>query len=157
MITLSASRTQRRKRNRLIAGGLIIVGAVVALVAFGLGRNVVYFLTPSELLARGERVVDRPLRLGGLVQAGSVIWDPVTLDLRFLVVDGEASVPVRQTGAPPVMFQDGIGVVVEGRLQADGAFHATNLMVRHSEEYAPLKPGADPREASQTLLPAERR
>lgn len=157
MTTPPASRTQRRARNRLIVGGLVIVASIVALIALGLGRNVVYFLTPSELLAQGGRVVDRPLRLGGLVQAGSVAWDPVGLDLRFLVADGESSVEVRQTGAPPIMFQEGIGVVVEGRLKADGAFHATNLMVRHSEEYAPLEPGADPREASRTLLPAEGR
>jgi cytochrome c-type biogenesis protein CcmE len=155
--TPPVSRTQRRKRNRLIAGGAVIVAAIVALIVFGLGRNLVYFYTPSELLAQGAGAVDRPLRLGGLVQAGSVSWDPARLDLRFVVTDGEATVLVRQTGVPPALFQEGMGVVVEGRYLADGAFHASNLMVKHSEEYAPLEPGADPHDASKTLLTGEER
>jgi len=155
--TAPPSRTQRRKRHRLIAGGLVIVAAIAALVVFGLGRNLVYFYTPAELLAQGADAVDRPLRLGGLVQDGSVSWKPASRELRFLVTDGDATVEVRQTGVPPALFQGGMGVVVEGRYRADGTFHATNLMVKHSEEYAPPKPGEDPHDASKTLLTGEDR
>lgn len=123
--------------KKLWAGvGLLAVAAAIGmLLAGGLQENIVYFLTPTELVAQKTDSVDRPLRLGGQVKPGSMVWDAEALDLRFVVQDSAGEVPVHSTGAIPAMFRDGIGVVVEGSLRADGTFESTNLMVKHSNEY----------------------
>lgn len=126
------------KRTKKIWGGmgiLAVVAVIGMLLASGLEEGVVYFLTPSEVVAQGTEAVDRPLRLGGQVKPGSVDWNAEALDLRFVVQDSTGEVPVASTGAPPAMFRDGIGVVVEGSLRPDGTFESTNLMVKHSNEY----------------------
>jgi cytochrome c-type biogenesis protein CcmE len=116
-------------------GLLAVATSIGVLIVGGLTENVVYFLTPSELAARGTDAVDEPLRLGGQVKPGSVSWDAEALDLMFAVVDSIGEVNVRYTGAQPSMFREGIGVVVEGSMKGDGIFEATNLMVKHSNEY----------------------
>ena len=126
------------KRTKKIWGGVGVVAVVAVvgmLLASGLEEGVVYFLTPSEVVAQGTEAVDRPLRLGGQVKPGSVDWNAEALDLRFVVQDSTGEVPVSSSGAPPAMFRDGIGVVVEGSLREDGTFESTNLMVKHSNEY----------------------
>jgi cytochrome c-type biogenesis protein CcmE len=136
-----------------IIGGLVLIVAVFAWLLFGgLQKNVVFFLTPQELLARGSEGVGAPVRLGGQVKPGSTNWDAKTLDLRFTVTDGKREIPVESTGAPPQMFRDGMGVVVEGRLGQAGVFHATNLMVKHSNEYRPPKPGEEAHQKYKTLI-----
>lgn len=116
-------------------GLVAVVASVGMLVWGGLKENIVYFLTPSELVARGPDIVDEPLRLGGQVKPGSVSWDAENLDLLFMVQDSIGEVGVRYTGAQPAMFREGIGVVIEGSMQGDGVFEASNLMVKHSNEY----------------------
>ena len=125
-------------------GLLAIVGSLAWLITGGLKENVVYFLTPSELLARGAEVVDQPLRLGGQVKPGSLDWNPETMDLRFVVQDSLQEVRVHSTGAPPAMFQEGQGVIMEGRYQEDGTFESTNVMVKHSNEYEAPDEGEKP-------------
>jgi cytochrome c-type biogenesis protein CcmE len=136
-------------------GAVAIVGAIGLLIAGGLSENVVYFLTPSELHARGPEIVDQPLRLGGQVKPGSKRWNAETLDLRFVVSDSIGEVEVRSTGAPPVMFKEGIGVVVEGRYRREGVFEATNLMVKHSNEYEAPHGDESPREMYESLVKPE--
>lgn len=140
-------------RKRLIIGGaIIILGVFGYLIYGGLDKNVVYFLTPKELLAKGTNGIGVPVRLGGQVKPGSVKWNDTTLDLRFTVTDGQSEVAVHSTGAPPQMFRDGMGVVVEGQYGRNGVFNSTNLMVKHSNEYRPPKPGESPQEAYKTLI-----
>ena len=110
------SNVQGRRRATLAVAVVIILGAFGFLLYGGIDKNVVFFLTPQELLSRGTAAYDVPVRLGGLVAPGSVKWDAEKLDLRFVVMDsGGQSVNVHSTGAPPQMFRDGMGVVVEGR------------------------------------------
>ena len=92
------------------------------------------------------------MRLGGQVKPGSMTWDAGRLDLRFVVTDGSKDIPVESKGAPPQMFRDGMGVVVEGRVAQTGVFHATNLMVKHSNEYRAPKPGEEAHEKYKTLI-----
>jgi cytochrome c-type biogenesis protein CcmE len=126
---------------------ILILGAFGFLLYGGIDKNVVFFLTPEELLAKGTSAYDVPVRLGGQIQPGSVKWDAATLDLRFVVADsGGQSVTVHSTGAPPQMFRDGMGVVVEGRYGRDGVFESTNLMVKHSNEYRKPEHGGRPQE-----------
>lgn len=125
----------------------LAVGVAVVLVVFGyfafggLGNSLVYFWTPTELLAKGDAAYGTSVRLGGMVEPGSVRWDPDTRELRFRLVDEGGTVEVYNAGIPPQMFleaatkQEPIGAVVEGTLTREGVFRATNLMVKHSEQY----------------------
>lgn len=140
-------------KRKWIFGGLAVIVAVFAWLLFGgLKKNVVFFLTPQEILAKGNEGVGVPVRLGGLVKPGSVKWDAQTLDLRFVVTDGKKEMAVHSTGSPPQMFRDGMGVVVEGRVGAGGVFEATSLMVKHSEAYRAPKPGEEAHEKYKTLI-----
>ena len=121
------------RRARFVAGGLVIVGAIAYLIWAGVSQSVVYFVTPSELLA--APVPSKNYRLGGLVQPGSLKWEPKSLDLSFTLSDGKASVPVRHKGAPPDLFAEGRGAVVEGSWTKDGYFQASLILAKHSEEY----------------------
>jgi cytochrome c-type biogenesis protein CcmE len=139
-------------KKKWIISGLVAIVAVFAWLLFGgLQKNVVFFLTPKELLAKGAEGDGVPVRLGGQVKPGSTKWDANTLDLRFTVTDGSGDIPVKSTGAPPQMFRDGMGVVVEGKYQ-HGLFQATNLMVKHSNEYRAPKPGEEAHEKYKTLI-----
>lgn len=139
--------------RRAVIGGLALIVATFAWMLFGgLRENVVFFLTPQELFARGADGASGPVRLGGQVKAGSVAWDANRLDLRFTVTDGARDVPVKFSGAPPQMFRDGMGVIVEGRLGNDGFFGASGLMVKHSNEYRAPKRGEEPHQAYRTLI-----
>jgi len=130
------------RRGKFIAGGLVIVAAIAYLIWAGVSQSVVYFVTPSELLA--APVASKTYRLGGLVQPGSLKWEPKALDLSFTLSDGKASVPVRHKGAPPDLFAEGRGAVVEGAWTGDGYFKASLILAKHSEEYKAPHDGADP-------------
>ncbi len=141
-----------RKRGALIASAVLVVGVFAWLLYGGIGKNIVYFLTPGELLAKGSAAVDQTVRLGGQVVPNSVTWDAQRLDLRFKVTDGIKTLDVHSVGALPQMFRPGIGVLVEGRYARNGVFEATQLMVKHSNEYHPPAAGHDPREVYKTLM-----
>ena len=140
------------KKSWIIGGAVVLVAVFAWLLFGGLEKNVVFFLTPQELLAKGTDGIGVPVRLGGQVKPGSVKWNAQTLDLRFTVTDGAREMPVHSTGAPPQMFRDGMGVVVEGRAGTGGVFEATGLMVKHSNEYRAPKPGEEAHEKYKTLI-----
>ena len=140
------------KKSWIIGGAIVLVAVFAWLLFGGLEKNVVFFLTPKELLAKGPDGVGVPVRLGGQVKPGSMTWDAKSLDLRFTVTDGIKEIPVHSTGAPPQMFRDGMGVVVEGRVSQAGVFQATNLMVKHSNAYRAPKPGEEAHEKYKTLI-----
>lgn len=144
--------TARSTKRTIIIGAVIIVAVFGYLLYGGLDKNVVFFLTPRELLAKGTRGVDVPVRLGGQVKPGSVRWNDTTLDLRFTITDGASDITVHSRVAPPQMFRDGMGVIVEGRYLRDGVFNCTSLMVKHSNEYRPPKPGESAQEVYKTLI-----
>ena len=120
-------------KRKFIAGGLVILAALGYLVYAGVSQSVVYFVTPSELSA--APVTGKAYRLGGMVKPGTLVWNPRSLDLGFTLSDGQASVPVRHKGAPPDLFAEGRGAVVEGTWSGDGYFRASLIMAKHSEEY----------------------
>jgi cytochrome c-type biogenesis protein CcmE len=140
------------KRRWAIAGGAAILATFGWMLYGGLDKNVVFFLTPRELLAKGTEGYDVPVRLGGQVKPGSVKRNDQTHELRFAVVDGGAEVAVHAKGSPPQMFRDGMGVVLEGRYGRDSVFDATSLMVKHSNEYRAPKAGEKPQEMYRTLI-----
>lgn len=140
-----------RRRSVLIGAGVVGV-ALAALVYSGLKESVVYFYTPSELMEKGEAASEQPVRLGGVVQEGSLIWVPETLYLSFRLTDGRTAVPVVHEGAPPDLFGEGRGAVIEGRLTADGTFHANTILAKHAEEYRPPRPGEEKVDLYETLI-----
>lgn len=140
------------KRAWVLGGAGVILAVFAWLLFGGLEKNVVFFLTPQELLAKGADGVGVPVRLGGQVKPGSVKWDAQALDLRFTVTDGAKEMQVHSTGAPPQMFRDGMGVIVEGSAGASGVFEASSLMIKHSNEYRPPKPGEEAHEKYKTLI-----
>ncbi len=147
--------SERRKGKPLglILGVVVIVAAFVWMLAGGISENLVFFLTPDELLAQSDELVDEPVRLGGQVVPGSVQWNAEALDLRFRMrdLDGQ-EIEVHSSKAPPQMFRDGMGVIVEGRLTNAGIFESTNLMVKHSNEYRAPHEGEDPKDTYRTLI-----
>lgn len=140
-------------KRRMWAGvGLAaVVGAILYLAVGSLDDNMVYFLTPSELEAKGAEVEGQAVRLGGMVETGTVTWKPDEPLLRFDLTDGDRTVPVRTTSAPPSMFQEGQGVVVEGQYGSDGVFRADRLMVKHSNEYKPPEDSEAPAEMYESI------
>lgn len=143
--------TKKTKWGALAAVGVLVI-AFGWLIYGGLDSNVVYFLTPKELLAKGAAGYDKPMRLGGQVKPGSVVWDEQKLDLRFSVTDGTGEIVVQSKGAPPQMFKDGQGVVVEGRYGHDGVFKSTSVMVKHSNEYKAPAKGERPSDMYKSLM-----
>lgn len=131
------------KRARLLIAAGIVVAALVYLIIGGLRGAIVYYVTPSELSSQGQAAVGKSIRLGGQVAPGSKRWDSTTLELRFVLTDGTASIPVHHRGAPPDLFTEGQGAVVEGRYSPDGVFEARSIIVKHSEEYKPPAPGGN--------------
>jgi cytochrome c-type biogenesis protein CcmE len=123
------------RRSKIALGGLVILAALGGLIATGVRQSVVYFVTPSELRAAEGQTAGKAYRLGGMVQAGSLRWDPKSLDLAFALSDGKATVAVRHRGTPPDLFAEGRGAVVEGAWTGEGYFKATAIMAKHSEEY----------------------
>lgn len=125
--------TRKKQRLILIGGGMAVLAVAVALVLSALGDALTFFYGPADLLARAD-AADRRVRLGGLVEPGSLVRDGATA--RFVVTDGKAEMPVSFTGVLPDLFREGQGVVAEGRLTPAG-FVAETVLAKHDEKYMP--------------------
>jgi cytochrome c-type biogenesis protein CcmE len=132
----------RHSARAIAAGVLAIAGTLGFLVYQGLSNNLVYYITPSELLAKGA-VDGHTYRLGGQVQPGSRHWNARSQTLRFVLQDPRARIAVVSHGLPPAMFREGVGVVVEGTY-AHHHFEAVTLMVKHCAAYRAPVPGRVP-------------
>ena len=127
--------TMKPRHKRLaIAGGLLVsVGAIAALVFNAFQSNLVFFYSPTQVVAK-EAPSARTFRIGGLVQSGSVKRDGVQVN--FLVTDTVKAIPVRFEGILPDLFKEGKGVVAQGQLQGD-VFVAREVLAKHDENYMP--------------------
>jgi cytochrome c-type biogenesis protein CcmE len=135
-----------RGRRWGVLVGVAIVVVVIAYLAFsGVGNALVYYVTPTELAARGEDAIGETVRLGGLVKAGSIAGEAP--DLTFVLTDGTTEMRVHAVSAPTRSFREGIGAVVEGMLGADGVFEASQVIVKHDENYVAPSEGALPTRA----------
>lgn len=144
--------TSHGKRRLFLVGALLVAGGALGAVSMGgIGENLVYYWNPTELVQHGDEAVGASIRLGGLVKAGSLRWDADKNTLDFEVTDGTSTVPVHATGAPPQMFREGIGVVVEGTMAASGTFQTDRLMVKHSNEYRAPQDGVASKDLYTTV------
>jgi cytochrome c-type biogenesis protein CcmE len=123
----------RHQRLAIAAGVVAVVGVAAALVLNAFQSNLVFFYSPSQIASK-EAPQGRTFRLGGLVEAGSVKRDGVSVN--FVVTDTARSVPVRYTGILPDLFKEGKGVVAQGQLR-DGTFEAREVLAKHDENYMP--------------------
>jgi len=126
------------KNQRLVLAGLAVVAIVVAalLALSGLKDQAAFFYAPGDVQRQGLPL-GRAVRLGGMVEAGSVRRAADGVTVRFVVGDGRATVPVVFAGIVPDLFREKSGVVAEGEFQPDGSFKASNLLAKHDEKYMP--------------------
>ena len=124
----------RHKRIAAIALGVAALGVVTALVLSAFQENLVFFFTPTEVVAN-KAPQGRTFRIGGMVEKGSVKREGV--DVRFVVTDTAKSLAVVYKGALPDLFREGKGVVAQGQLGADGVFRANEVLAKHDENYMP--------------------
>jgi cytochrome c-type biogenesis protein CcmE len=124
----------RHKRAALIVGGLAALGIAAYLVLNAFQSNLVFFFSPSQI-ASGEAPKNRTFRVGGMVKAGTVNRDNLTVG--FVVTDTAKEVSVTYTGILPDLFREGKGVVAQGKLGDDGVFTATEVLAKHDENYMP--------------------
>jgi cytochrome c-type biogenesis protein CcmE len=142
---------RRHKRIIFIVCCIAALGLAIALVLTALNNNLQFFLTPTEVAAK-QGTSDRTIRVGGLVETGS-IQRQGTLT-RFTITDTAHKVPVVYNGITPDLFKDGRGCVVVGKMGSDGVFHADTVMAKHDENYMPPEAGQaiDKAKASKTLV-----
>lgn len=128
----------KAKHQRLVLGLLALgaVGGASALALSALKDQAAFFYAPGDV-AGGGAPVGKAVRLGGMVEAGSLRHLPDGVSITFAVTDGKARVPVSFRGVTPDLFKEGSGVVAEGKFTPEGAFVADNLLAKHDERYMP--------------------
>jgi len=143
-----------RKRRRLfIVGGFFLTFSIAgALVLMAFEENIVFFYSPTELSRKLEQQLitpNRRLRIGGLVEEGSVGREGDGVTITFRVTDTAEVVPVRFRGLLPDLFREGQGIVAEGSMGSDGTFIATEVLAKHDETYMPKEVAEALKEAGQ--------
>ena len=129
----------KNQRLVLVVTALVALLVAVLLAMWGLRDRACYFFTPADIAA-GKATEGQPMRLGGMVQQGSVRHDPDGVTIRFVVTDGKATTPVSFRGIVPDLFREGSGAVAEGRLE-QGTFVADTILAKHDERYMPPELG----------------
>ena len=124
----------RHRRAALIVAGVAALGVATALVLSAFRQNLVFFYTPSDVVAN-KAPENRTFRVGGLVESGSLRREGVHVSFR--VTDTAKTITVNYDGILPDLFREGKGVVAEGKLESGGAFHASQVLAKHNENYMP--------------------
>jgi cytochrome c-type biogenesis protein CcmE len=138
---MNESDKMRRKTRWFMVGAFLVAGIAFAVItASGINKNLVYYWTPTDLHANGEKAYGATIRLGGMVARGS-IRNAGGSAVEFDVKDAARVVHVKTTTVPPQMFRENIGVVVEGTMVRGGYFQSNRLMVSHNNEYKPPEKG----------------
>ena len=146
---------RRHRRIAFIFIGLAALGLAAYLAASAFRNNLVFFFSPTQVAAK-EAPVGRTFRVGGLVQEGTLKRDG--LNVQFIVTDTAASIPVVYNGILPDLFKEGRGCVAQGKIGADGVFHAEQVLAKHDENYMPPEAGQaldkakHAREAAKTVV-----
>jgi len=128
-----------KPRNQRLTLALLAVGAVIAAALLALSAlkdQAAYFYTPSDV-AKAHLQSGAAVRLGGMVEKGSLKRLPDGISITFAVTDNAASVPVRFKGIVPALFREGSGVVADGRFEPGGQFVAETILAKHDERYMP--------------------
>ena len=129
----------RHRRLAIVVFGVAALGVAVALVLNAFNSNLVFFYSPSQVIAK-EAPLARTFRIGGLVEPGSVQRKDVVVSFR--VTDSAKSIAVQYQGILPDLFTEGKGVVAQGKLRDDGVFEAKEVLAKHDENYMPPEAAA---------------
>ncbi len=129
----------KNQRLVLVSAAIVAVLVAVLLAMWGLRERASYFYTPAEVAA-GKAEQGRGMRLGGMVEKGSVQRDRDGITVRFVVTDGQARTPVVFRDILPDLFREGSGVVAEGQLRGE-TFYADKILAKHDERYMPPELG----------------
>ena len=144
--------TRKRRRFFILGGFLLTFSIAAALVLMAFEENIVFFYSPTELSRKLEQQLitpNRRLRIGGLVEEGSVGREDDGVTITFRVTDTAEVVPVRFRGLLPDLFREGQGIVAEGSMGSDGTFIATEVLAKHDETYMPKEVAEALKEAGQ--------
>lgn len=145
--------TKRQRRLFLVVMLLFGVGGAVALALNAFRDNLLYFVSPSEVVA-GKAPEGRSFRLGGMVEQGSVQRDSESLRVRFVLTDFAKKIPVQYDGILPDLFREGQGIVAKGHLNSQGVFVASEVLAKHDETYMPPEV-AESLKRAQNDIPAK--
>ncbi|HYX46831.1 MAG TPA: cytochrome c maturation protein CcmE [Sphingomicrobium sp.] len=129
----------KNQRLVLVLAALVALVAAVLLAMWGLRDQASYFYTPADIAA-GKARDGEAMRLGGMVERGSIKHLPDGVTIRFVLTDGRAETPVTFRGIAPDLFREGSGAVAEGRMER-GSFVADNILAKHDERYMPPELG----------------
>ena len=129
----------KNQRLVLVAAAIVAVLLAVLLAMWGLRDRASYFYTPADI-AIGKAADGQAIRLGGMVEAGSIVHQPDGVTIRFRMTDGQATTSVLYRGIVPDLFREGSGAVAEGRMQS-GTFVADTILAKHDERYMPPELG----------------
>lgn len=124
----------RHKRAAIIVGALIAISIAALLILNALNSNIALYVTPSEVAA-GKSPAGQVFRIGGMVKDDSVKRDGLTVN--FVITDMVKDIPVAYTGILPDLFKEGKGAVIQGRLNSNGQFIASEVLAKHDENYMP--------------------
>jgi len=124
----------RHKRALLIVAALAVIGVAALLILNALNSNIALYVTPSEVAA-GKAPNGQAFRIGGMVKEGSLRRDGLTV--HFVITDMAKDIPVAYTGILPDLFKEGKGAVIQGRLNPNGEFVASEVLAKHDENYMP--------------------
>ena len=128
--------TRKRRRLVFVVLGMLVLGGATALVLTAFEDSLVFFYSPTDIATR-QLPADRRVRIGGLVEAGSIARGADGLSVRFVVTDLANTIPVSYRGVLPDLFREGQGVVAQGRLQDGNRFVASEVLAKHDEKYMP--------------------
>lgn len=126
----------RQKRAVYIVVAIAAVGLAVGLVLNALKDNVSLYFTPTQVFNK-EAPQNRSFRIGGLVEEGSLKREKDGLTVHFIITDLHQKLPVVYQGILPDLFKEGKGVVAQGKMEADGVMHASEVLAKHDENYMP--------------------
>jgi len=126
----------RRRKLMIIVFVLSVLAIASALVLYALRQNISLFYTPTQA-ALGEAPIKRPIRIGGMVEKGSIVRAPEGLNVQFKVTDYTKTITISYTGILPDLFREEQGIVAEGELVNQKVFQATRVLAKHDANYMP--------------------
>jgi cytochrome c-type biogenesis protein CcmE len=126
----------RKRKIMILLFSLSILSLAAALVLYALRQNISFFYTPTQAIA-GEAPQQHNIRVGGMVEKGSIIRSKKSLDVEFKITDFKRTIIVTYTGILPDLFREGQGIVAEGKLQNNQHFRASQVLAKHDANYMP--------------------
>lgn len=126
----------RKRKLLLIVFVLLVIAIASALVLYALRQNISLFYTPTQI-AGGQAPYQRAIRVGGMVEQGSIVRSKSGLEVQFKLTDYDKTITVHYTGILPDLFREGQGIVAEGMALDHSSFKATQVLAKHDANYMP--------------------